>query len=410
MIAIHGLGYVGLTAAVHWARAGRTVIGYDPDRETIKRMRDGRPRASEFLSYLNEDVAHLVREGKIVPTSDLDEALECQIQSIAVPTERNGEPFDAIVEDVLRAMLAQCASGTVIIVESTLSPGTIDRVLSKSAPLGDRFLAVCPRRDWFADANKNLATLPRVVGGVDERSTLKVKSVLSEVSKKIQTTDYRTAELTKALENALLHVMVMLPTELAINARNLNVAEALKLAGTHWRIPELYLGVGTGGRCVPLGTRYLRPLASEDGLFQRAIDTDRMVRVNCARALAARGVRKALVMGIAYRPDFKDAGLSPGLAVARSLRNNFGVDVSVADPMWSPEELADLTGFPVVEPTAEGFDGIVLATGHSAYATWPKSQDLSDCKIVLDGSGYWKEHSIDPSIYFQVGSAGWLPL
>jgi len=141
-IAIHGLGYVGLTAAVHWARAGWQVIGYDPDSRTIERLRAGTPRAGEFLGYRDADVKELVvndlasaeRAGRgcIYPTSDFNEALKAGVQSIAVPTEKDGVPFDAIVlflVDLILCRLLTAKPPLDILLPSSLTPGTIDSVL-----------------------------------------------------------------------------------------------------------------------------------------------------------------------------------------------------------------------------------------------------------------------------------------
>jgi nucleotide sugar dehydrogenase len=443
-IAIHGLGYVGLTAAVHWARAGWTVIGYDPDENTIQRLRDGTPRAGEFLEYLDADVKKLVRrsmrmpdgefvvmgndpsfaagvpiwKGCIVPTSDFADALLCPVQSIAVPTERDGEPYSEIalklVENLLCRLLAHDAPLD-ILVESTMTVGTIDAVLAtcgmQDGNLGPKTLAVCPRRDWFAGVDSNLAVMKRVVGGVNEASTRRAVELLSNVSSDIEPTDYRTAEITKALENALLHAAVMLPTELAMNMRDRNVAEALRLASTHPRLMPLYMGGGSGGRCIPLGPKYLSAHRGPHELLNTALTIDRHIRMACADAVAQRGCKTALVLGIAYRPDFRDAGNSPGLAIAQHLRRTHGIEVAVADPMWTVEELENLTGFRAVENVlAGGFDAIVLVTPHSVWKK-PDARMMFG-RFVLDCQGTWRGFAGQLERggveYKQLGEAGWL--
>lgn len=425
LIAIHGLGYVGLTAALHWARAGWTVIGYDPDPNTIERLRAGAPRAGEFLSYANTDIALLVVGGLIVPTSRFEDTLECSVHSIAVPTEKNGEPYDDIVIQLLEKLLVETPLDTTILVESTLTPGTIDRVLdSEVCAIEDaeepgvigRYLAVCPRRDWFASAEKSLESLTRIVGGVTPACTARASALLSTVSRDIRTTDYRTAELTKALENALLHAMVMLPTELAINAPHLNVAEALTLATTHWRLPSLYLGAGAGGRCVPLGSKYLKGLVpGSGGMLDAALATDRLIRSNVAESVVRRGAKSVLVLGMAYRPGFRDAGSSPGIDIAQRLSRQYGVRTAVADPMWSREELKEMTGLEVVErPRTEvkSFDAVILVTPHEEYTDPTGGWEFWAGQEVLDAQGAWakyKQFFLDLDVnYFQLGMSGWM--
>src|SRR6185295_11035030 len=81
-------------------------------------------------------------------------------------------------------------------------------------------LAVCPRRDWFASRDSHLGVMQRIVGGVNDESTRRAVELLSNVSEFIEPTDAYTAEITKALENALLHTAVAVPTELAMNMKN----------------------------------------------------------------------------------------------------------------------------------------------------------------------------------------------
>ncbi len=227
-IVIHGGGYVGLTSAVHYAWAGADVIIFDPDEVTVAGINNGNPRAGDFLSYLHKDVKKLVGTGKLRATSDFAEVKAMTVHSIAVPTERKGEPFDDIVSGVVLRLIHSIPIRSTIIIESTLSPGTVDAILrlTEKAAGDDFYLAVCPRRDWFADATKNLNTLTRIVGGVTADCAAAAIKVLELVtpSNLIQITDYATAEVTKALENALLHVQVMFAHQFALARPDLDVA------------------------------------------------------------------------------------------------------------------------------------------------------------------------------------------
>lgn len=277
-IAYHGLGYVGLTGAVHFALAGIDVIGFDPDPTIAAAVNDGKPKHGEFLSYLGDKLS--AASGHLRATTQFADTLEADVHIVAVPTERKGEPFDAIVFEVLTKLWQSAKDGAIVLVESTLAPGTIDRWVATvpkayaqyevtqaadgassgvavrasrdvaDIGTGKFHLAVCPRRDWFADQSKSLAALPRIVGGYTPLSTEMAEDVLSHVSTKILRTTYRTAEITKALENALLHVPLMYVHQLAMALPEHDVAEAVRLAGTHWRLMPLHLNVGTGGRCL----------------------------------------------------------------------------------------------------------------------------------------------------------------
>lgn len=426
-IAIHGAGFVGLTAAVHFARAGWHVVIYDPDRATVDGVNAGRPRAGEFLGYLDGDVVELVMARQLTATGDFGAVRSHPVHLVAVPSERDGEPWDATVCAVLARIVPRLPPGGVVLVESTLTPGTIDDVLAglDAAVTGrvgrDWYLAVCPRRDWFADRERNLETLPRVVGGVTEECTLRAAGILRTVSRELLLTDYRTAEITKAMENAWLHLPVLLTHELACALPDRNVAEAARLASTHWRFASLgpiYLSANVGGRCVPLGTRYLqRAAAGHLTLAEAAIAADRTMPSAIAEAVVALGPRTALVLGVAYRADFRDAGRSPGLAVAREI-HAAGVPVDVHDPLWPMAALNALAEpIPATNEAAVGefladYDVVVLATPHAAYLDLPRlTTAWRERQVVIDATGAWASERATFAArrvsYRQVGTPGW---
>lgn len=425
-ITYSGGGYVGLTGAVHFAQAGWRVTIYDPDQATVDAINAGHPRAGDFLRYLDADVATLVADGRLVATTRWADAVWSPVHAIAVPTERGGEPYDEIVLAVLRRLIEECAPETTVLIESTLTPGTVDKLMLDYAALGGLHVAVVPRRDWFPDRTKNLGNLHRVIGGVTPADTERALDIYATVTQRelLLPTDYRTAELVKALENALLHLPVTFCHQLASALPDHNVAEAMRLASTHWRFASmgpLYLGFGTGGRCVPLGTQYLFDAtwggsipkdSSALTLGREAIDADEQFAHVVAGLVEARATRVA-VLGIAYRPEFRDAGRSPGLRVARALAEGDIEAIAVHDPLWTPEELARLTGFSTVSlEDLPGFDAVLLATPHRAYARLPGAVAWRSGQLVLDGSGAWAEYrelfaagGVD---YRVVGEAGWM--
>lgn len=422
-VAYHGLGYVGLTGAVHFALAGVDVIGFDPDPAIAEAVNSGTPKHGEFLSYLGDKLG--AASGHLRATTQFADTLVADVHIIAVPTERKGEPLSDIVFDVLTKLWLGAKDGAVVLIESTLAPGTIDTWLRSLATTSSTrtvtdigtakfHLAVCPRRDWFADQSKSLLTLPRIVGGITPLSTEMAVDVLSTVSTKILRTTYRTAEITKALENALLHVPLMFVHQLAMALPEHDVAEAVRLAGTHWRLMPLYLNVGTGGRCVPLGSKYLLGVAGETLAIGKAV-VDAEEEVRRAAAVTMRnqvGHGIVAVLGIAYRPGFRDMGLSPGLDVAKHLHKTG--NVVIHDPMWTDDELVAMTGLETTSLDRLGeVSGIVLATPHADYHELPERAELwRKGQVVLDAQGAWMDYRelfAERGVrYVCVGEPGWL--
>lgn len=409
-IAIHAGGYVGLTAAVHYARAGKVVMIYDPDPSVVEAITRGTPKASPAL----DDVGGVLGSERLRATTEFEQVKDAPAHVVCVPTEKDGAPW---MDPVIRVVQRIAAGGgdRLIIVESTVTPGTLSAFAA--LPAEGIHIAHAPRRDWFAQAEKNLATLPRVVGGLTPECTRRAIELISAVTppELILATDCQTAEIVKPLENAFLHVPVMLACEVAQAYPDLDVARAVELACTHWRLMTIYLNAGTGGRCVQLGTRYLQDGSRQPtaGLLNAAIDGEKLMRESAARALRARvkpGAR-VLVLGIAYRPGFRDAGNSPGLAVAHALRD-MGLSPSVYDPMWTERELETLCQLPVSVPAVDGFDAVFLATPHTQLATPHGLGTWHAGQFVLDAQGAWaghREHFAARAIeYKRIGDPGWL--
>lgn len=409
-IAVHAGGYVGLTAAIHYARAGKAVVIYDPDQSVVDAITRGTPKASEVLGNL----ADLSGCERLHATTNFECVKDAPVHVVCVPSEKNGAPWMDLVTEVVRR-IAAVGGVRLIIVESTVTPGTL-RAFSDLPAQGIN-VAHAPRRDWFAEPDKNLASLQRVVGGLTPECTQRAIEVISAVTPRelILATDCGTAELVKPLENAFLHVPVMLACEVAQAYPDLDVAQAVELACTHWRLMTVYLNAGTGGRCVQLGSRYLQDGASQPiaGVLNAAIGGERSIRDSAARAIAARVKPGAtvLVLGIAYRPGFRDAGNSSGLAVAHALRE-MGLSPSVYDPMWTPQELETMCQLPASAAAVDTFDAVFLATPHAQLANprdvgiWHRGQ------FVLDAQGAWgahRDHFVELEIeYKRIGDPGWL--
>jgi len=198
------------------------------------------------------------------------------------------------------------------------------------------------------------------------------------------------------------------------------VSEALRLAGTHWRLSQLHLGIGTGGRCVPLGTKYLVNAMKQNGydspIGGAAIRLDKNMRVVIAEQVARHlegYEEKSLILGIGYRPDFKDAGLSPGLAVVKHLRTS-RIQVSLCDPLWTPGELEVLSpDTPIAFQPNAMFKVVILATAHTAFLNFPLDPSLwGRGQYVLDCTGAWSKHrelfKVYGVDYHVIGEPDWL--
>lgn len=428
MIVVHGLGYVGLTCAVHFAKAGLVTLGYDPDDAVVQALKAGQPKAGEFLSYLDADVRHLVDEGLLRATSSWDDVAKSNshVHILAVPTEKDDEPYMGIVKSAVHELLRVVSDGALILIESTLTPGTMEVIVLHEERLrrGGVLFAHAPRRDWFADPKKNLGTLKRIVGGYNEAATYVAYNILTHVTppENILLTDYRTAELVKPLENALFHLPIMLGHELAMSYADHDIVRALELATTHWRFESfggLYVGLGSGGRCVPMGSKYLDEGSSAvSSLLRTALKVETDITKSVCDLLS--DCDSIAILGIGYRPGFSDVGFSPGLRIVEELYLN-DVDFFLDDPHVPREVLEREMSRPHRRNASWGnyynehnaqMSAVVLATPHAAYREHPNRVDWRKGQIVIDARGFWSGYAdffrLAGVTYRQVGKPGWL--
>lgn len=414
-----GGGYCGLTGAVHFAKAGFKVIIVDINLAVVKAINAGQCLGHDFLQYVDKELSEFIASEQIqcVQYFDYYSYPDVSAYIITVPSEQEGIPNVSIVELVFKNICYHTSAESLICIESTLIPGTIDDFLKLQEYRGQK-VVVAPRRDWFADPAKNLGNLDRVVGGINTESAVAGLKLYQDVTviDKIHITHYETAELVKVVENSLLHVQIMLAQELSFAYPNLDVREAFALAGTHWRLSNIYPGFGSGGRCIYTAPYYLlkgmSPNKVTNRLLTTMIELDMFSRNAILNNVLSFNVDTILVLGIGYRPGFKDAGSSPGLYIAQQLclKNK---KVIVVDPYFSQEEIEALIPGAIVGTPEIECDLVILATPHKTFVDLPRNPKfITNKDMIIDAQGTWlcykqlfENNNID---YRAVGTPNWL--
>jgi len=201
----------------------------------------------------------------------------------------------------------------VVIVESTLAPKVSDKKIipylkRKNLTIGKNILlSIAPRRDWFIEGGKNLENLDRVYGSTDSKSTKVTKDVLSIVCKKLhQASSYKVSEMVKSVENAYRHMDITLANQLSLAFPKDNIREVLKLVGTKWNVEAFHPGIGAGGYCIPLSSRYILSQVknvNKLSLLRETIKTDDGMSKSIANSISKRGIKRVGVMGLSYKGD-----------------------------------------------------------------------------------------------------------
>jgi len=429
-IGIWGTGFIGYSTMATFADEGIRAVGYDIDADRVETINDGEIPIDTLEYWLGMDPEPLVSENVMHATTNSDDltAGDTAAHFIAVPTERDGEPWAGPLEEVIERISeidpTTLEEPVVVIIESTMTPGMTDRIvlptLEKSPlTLGEDILVgVAPRRDWFTSANKDLRKVPRVYGSQSHQGTEFVGEILELVcANLVEASDHRHAEIVKSVENAYRHVGIALANQLSRAYPETDVREVLELAATKWNIPAYFPSVGVGGYCIPVASKYVMDGAEhgeELTLLQETVETDRTQPEVVAEALVDHGVDSVAILGLAYKGDIKIDILSPTKQIVRHLGDR-GVDVVVNDPYFDDGYVTEQTGVDSIS-FPEGLAGVeaaVVVSGHRKYRYTPHSRitsALEDASVVIDNPQIWDDvpfddHGVD---YFYTGSSGWL--
>ena len=240
-IAVWGTGYIGFSTMANFAAEGVSCVGTDVSEKIVSTINAGKTPVPNMEYWLGFAPKYLVDSGMMTATVDWKKTLtsEFAVHMIAIPTEKEDQPWDGALEDVMSKIASNAtksADPPLVIIESTLTPNKTDElaipIFEKNGfHVGkDIFLGVAPRRDWFISPEKNLRSLPRIVGGTTPETTKLMIEVLSIVCDRlIPAPDHRHAEIVKSIENAYRHMEITLANQLSLAYPKLNMIEVLKL-------------------------------------------------------------------------------------------------------------------------------------------------------------------------------------
>jgi len=404
VVAVVGLGYVGLPLVVVFGNAGFKVVGIDLDAAKVDSLNRG-------VSYIQDvptaDVRRLVDAGLLTATTDFSVLRDAQAVSICVPTplKKTGDPDLSYIINATDELAKYVHAGMVITLESTTYPGTTRELilprLSECCGLiagQDFFLAFSPER--VDPGRKDWTTLntPKVVGGITPDCSEVAAAWYSQALKTvIRVSSAEVAEMTKLLENTFRMINIGLVNELAIicNRLGVDVWEVIDAAGTKpFGFMKFTPGPGLGGHCIPIDPLYLSWKMKSLNYNARFIELASEINTNMPRfvvsrvqdALNDRGLplkgSRVLVLGASYKPDIDDLRESPALDVIGLLMAK-GAQVEYHDPYiptlkhdsWEKVSVPDL------QNTIRAVDCVVIVTNHSQY---DYAMLLENAKLIVD--------------------------
>jgi UDP-N-acetyl-D-glucosamine dehydrogenase len=386
-IGVIGLGYVGLPLAVEFAREGFDVTGFDVDQSKVAEINCGRSYIGDVKT---EDVAAMVKAGKLRATTDMSHLSDMDAIDICVPTplRKTRDPDLSYVVQAVDAVKERLKRGQLVILESTTYPGTTDEVVQPALQEGglkagtDFFLAFSPERVDPGNESYSTRTIPKVVGGVNEESTALAAALYgSIINTVVPVSSTQVAEMVKLLENTFRAVNIGLVNEIALMSHrmNIDVWEVIDAAKTKpFGFMPFYPGPGLGGHCIPIDPFYLSWKARQSGFECRFIElaghinssmpdfvVERISDALNTRKKAINGARIHL-FGIAYKKDVSDMRESPALDVMELLHRR-GAILSYTDPYVPVLEHGRLSMRSIPEKEVSSIDCAVITTNHSVF-------------------------------------------
>jgi nucleotide sugar dehydrogenase len=410
-ITVVGLGRIGLPTAALFSWAGAKVLGADINPEVITSINLGKCKFVDEPG-LPELVQEAVKLGRLKATTNVEKAVaQSQVCIISVPTpvdERKTPDYSDVRAASLRIGRA-LQKGSIVIVESTVGPGTVEnliqQILEKESKLRaekDFGVASAPERSDPGNILANMRSVPRVVGAADERC-LKVVSALYHSALKvdvIEVHDPKTANAIKLTENIFRDVNIALANEFSLLFERLSIdaIEVINACATKYNFMPHYPGAGVGGPCLPSNSYYLISEGVKAGdipyLIRMAREiNDRMPDhvvelVSEALNEASRTVRgsKIALLGVAYKPNIKDIQLTPVERIQSRL-NMMGADISIYDPMYAGETVfGNMVEKNMTDAVRNG-DCLVIGTSHAEFRNLDlrKIGSLMRTRALVDG-------------------------
>ena len=403
-----GLGYIGLPTAALFADAGLVVHGTEISDYIIDCVNEGHAHFGE--PDLDVLINKVVKSG-FLKASQKIVASDAYIITVPTPLTEDKKPDLSYVNQAIDALIPVLKEEDLIIVESTIPPGTCEGIAHKIAEKRkdlrpakayndnvNLYIAHCPERVLPGRIIFELVHNDRVIGGLSRQCTQRALELYKYAVKgDCHPSNAVTAELVKLSENAYRDVNIAFANELSMICANMdiNVWSVLELANRHPRVNILRPGPGVGGHCIAVDPWFIIDAVKGQAPIMktaREINDGKPDFVIQSVRKAAEKIRdpNILCLGLTYKADVDDIRESPSLYIAEQLAEEFGKNLFVSDPLLSKKQRNELSEqFQMLdfESGLKDADIIILLTDHTVFKTIHHN-DLMQ-KIVIDTRGLW---------------------
>ena len=422
VIAVVGLGYVGLPLAVEFGRKYRT-IGFDLSEAKIQSYRRQVDPTGEVST------ADLAAAARLEPTCDPRALREADFIVVAVPTpvdDAHNPDFSPLVS-ASTSVGRNLKQGATVVYESTVYPGATEEVcipiLERESGLRwkkDFFVGYSPERINPGDREHTLTRITKVVSGDTPKTLEHVAEVYGSIigAGVYKASSIKVAEAAKVIENTQRDLNIALVNELSMIFHRIGIdtLEVLQAAGTKWNFLPFRPGL-VGGHCIGVDPYYLTFKAEKLGYHPQVILAGRRINDGMGKYVAEQTVKQMIkagfsvkgsnvsVLGLTFKENCPDLRNSKVVDVIRELQS-YGVTVHVHDPVALPEEAMHEYGIELVPwerlPTAHA---IVAAVAHSQFGR----RHVSDYVAKLSPGGVFVDvkSQADVAALRECGVAVW---
>lgn len=390
MVNVIGLGYIGLPTALMLASHGVEVVGTDYNEKLVETLKSGHTTFKE--DGLEELFHSAVKEGIRFTTAY--QVTDTYIVSVPTPYDKFSKKVDskyvtAAVKDVMKT----APQGATIVIESTISPGTIDkavRPMIEKEGRTDLQLVHAPERIIPGNMVYELLHNNRTIGADDKKTGEKIKGLYASFCLgEIVVTDIRTAEMTKVVENTYRAVNIAFANELARICRHdeMDVYEIIRICNMHPRVNILQPGPGVGGHCISVDPWFL---VGDYPSLAKVIDE--AMRTNDAmpafvlhrvydimKEKGMKDISRVGLYGLTYKENVDDMRESPTLQLLASQKKHLGDPLKVYDPLITKDEVENQ--YHDLDRFLNDIDFVVIMVGHNEIK---ENMDKLKGKIVLD--------------------------
>lgn len=411
-ISIIGLGYVGLPLAVELSKHF-LVTGFDINTERINQLKKSYDKTEEIESSI-------LKEVRIEYTCEIDDLRETDVFIVTVPTPITDdfspdlEPLKKASELVAKVM----KRNTVIVYESTVSPGTTEyvcgKILEKISGLKsgvDFYLGYSPERIDPGNKLNNLTNITKIVASQNEI----VSKYLAKIYGKINNdnvyiaSSITVAEAAKIVENMQRDVNIAFINEVTtvLAKYDIPVFDVLKAANTKWNFGNYKPGL-VGGHCIGVDPYYFIKFAKDLNIDTKLICTARETNENMSKFLASfvdqklkklnKLKKRIIVLGITFKENVKDLRNTKVVDFVKALEGK-GYDVDVHDANLDPKEVKAILGIDLINDIDQKYDCAVLAVAHKYYDEKNIYNFVSDDGIIIDLKNHLDNKQISMKYY-----------